>query len=44
MDRCEHCATVTVNPTNLALADKTKERIRNSLITFGIGQSTIEIL
>ncbi|CYV05456.1 cation (Co/Zn/Cd) efflux protein%2C putative [Streptococcus suis] len=44
MDGYEHCATVTVKLTNPAVADKTKAKIRNSLITFGIVQSTIEIL
>ena len=44
MDGYEHCATVTVKLTNPAVADKTKAKIRNSLITFGIIQSTIEIL
>lgn len=44
MDGYEHCATVTVTLTNPAVADKTKAKIRNSLITFGIVQSTIEIL
>lgn len=44
MDGYEHCATVTVKLTNPAVADKTKVKIRNSLITFGIVQSTIEIL
>lgn len=44
MDGYEHCATVTVKLTNPAVADKTKVKIRNSLITFGIIQSTIEIL
>lgn len=44
MDGYEHCATVTVKLTNPAVADKTKAKIRDSLITFGIIQSTIEIL
>ncbi|HFI0638791.1 TPA: cation diffusion facilitator family transporter [Streptococcus suis] len=44
MDGYDHCATVTVKLTNPAVTDKTKEKIRNSLITFGIVQSTIEIL
>lgn len=44
MDGYEHCATVTVKLTNPAVADKTKAKIRNSLITFGIIQNTIEIL
>lgn len=44
MDGYDHCATVTVKLTNPAVADKTKAKIRNSLITFGIVQSTIEIL
>ncbi|HFH9837564.1 TPA: cation diffusion facilitator family transporter [Streptococcus suis] len=44
MDGYEHCATVTVKLTNPAVADKTKAKIRNSLITFGIVQTTIEIL
>lgn len=44
MDGYDHCATVTVKLTNPAVADKTKANIRNSLITFGIVQSTIEIL
>ena len=44
MDGYEHCATVTVKLTNPAVADETKAKIRNSLITFGIVQSTIEIL
>lgn len=44
MDGYEHCATVTVTLTNPAVADKTKAKIQNSLITFGIVQSTIEIL
>ncbi|HEM2812814.1 TPA: cation transporter [Streptococcus suis] len=44
MDGYEHCATVTVKLTNPAVADKTKAKIRNSLITFDIIQSTIEIL
>lgn len=44
MDGYEHCATVTVKLTNPALADKTKAKIRNSLHSFGIIQSTIEIL
>lgn len=44
MDGYEHCATVTVKLTNPAGVDKTKAKIRNSLITFGIIQSTIEIL
>ena len=42
MDGYEHCATLTVKLTNHALAGKTKERIRNSLITYGILQITIE--
>lgn len=44
MDGYEHCATVTVKLTNPAVADKTKAKIRNSLHSFGIIQSTIEIL
>lgn len=44
MDGYEHCATVTVKLTNPAVADKTKAKIRNSLNSFGIIQSTIEIL
>lgn len=44
MDGYDHCATVTVKLTNPAVADKTKAKIRDSLITFGIIQSTIEIL
>lgn len=44
MDGYDHCATVTVKLTNPAVADKTKAKIRNSLHSFGIIQSTIEIL
>ncbi|HEM6508501.1 TPA: cation transporter [Streptococcus suis] len=44
MDGYDHCATVTVKLTNPAVADKTKAKIRNSLNSFGIIQSTIEIL